>query len=462
MTYVCGRHLFNRRTGLVSAIVLATSPLYFGSAHYANLDLEVAVLISCTLLCFMTALKENNPYRNHFLFATYLFAALAVLTKGLIGIAFPSMIAGSWIILLWRWNAFKQIHLMKGILLFLMIVLPWYILVQKANPEFLHYFFVTQHFTRFLSAGEFNNKTPFWFYLPIVLAGFFPWTIFLIQALSRHLRKVLTDRKKNAASLFLLLWLAIIFVFFSIPHSKIIGYILPVFPALALLVGQYLSDQWETAQQRGIYWALVNFIVLSFILATLLFLLPKSGWIDVSPAIAPYSTVIAVTFLASAMGSLLFIKKDKLLPLFLICVSCNVIMLPVLVLGATHLNQNSAKPLAIYLKTTALPQDEVITYFKYYQDVPLYLGRRVTIVADWNSPTIPYRDNWRRELWIGMAFQKTDDWLINEKTFWQRFEGKKRVFVLLNENYFGQFKAQAKHYFILGRYNDIMLISNKL
>ena len=461
MTYICGRQLFNRRTGLISALVLGTSPLYFGLAHYANLDLEVAVFVSCTLLCFITAVQREGVIRSNFLFAAYFFSALAVLTKGLIGIAFPSMIAGAWILLLGRWTLLKKIRLPAGLMIFLVMVLPWYSLVQKANPEFLHYFFVNQQITRFLSAGEFNNKTPFWFYLPIVLIGFFPWTIFLAQALYNQCRKAWQAPQQHGTELFLLLWVVIIFLFFSIPRSKIIGYILPIFPALALLVGNYLSMVWENTQRKSILRATSMFIILSGLLAALLVGLPYVDWTDLPVAVSPYFMIMAAILIASA-GILYFLrKKGRFFALFITCIACNIGVLLTLTSSAAHLNQNSAKPLVSHLNAIIRPQDEVVTYYKFYQDVPLYLGRRVTIVADWHSPEIPYRDNWLRELWYGMAFQKTDDWLIDDTTFWQRYRSDRRMFVFLNENYFSQFKSQAKRYFILERYNDIILLSNK-
>ena len=84
-------------------------PLYFVGAHYANLDLEVAVWISGSLLFFITAIQSKKAYKKHLFIASYLFAAFAFLTKGLIGLAFPSMIVGTWIMLLSRWDVLKKI-----------------------------------------------------------------------------------------------------------------------------------------------------------------------------------------------------------------------------------------------------------------------------------------------------------------------------------------------------------------
>lgn len=455
-TYVCGRFLFDRRTALLSAIILSTTPLYFACAHYADLDLEVAVFISCSLLFFITATQLTSSLRHYFLYAAYLSAAFAFLTKGLIGIAFPGMIVGCWILLLNRWSILTKIHLLTGLLLFAAVVVPWYVFVEKANPGFLHYFFVTQQVTRFLSTGEFNNKTPIWFYLPIVLAGFFPWTIFLFQALYKQIRRVWQTPQQHANELFLLLWIMIIFGFFSIPHSKIIGYILPIFPALALLVGHYLSSIWETASRFAIF----LFIACSILLASILLVLPHYQWIDLATSLTPFLKAIAFIFIISAVSAVILLKQKNRQAFFILCTTCNVIFLLLLLASAPHLNQNSAKSLVQELKPIIKPQDEVITYFKYYQDVPLYLGQLVVIAANWQAPDIAYKDNWQRELWYGMPFQKTDQ-LINEDEFWKRWDSDNRVFVFLNDNYFNQFKLRAKSYFFLGKSNDIILLSNK-
>lgn len=461
ITYLAGRQLFNRRTGLISATILATAPLYFGSAHYANLDLEVAVLISSTLLCFITAIHSKNPIRTRLLYAVYIFSALAFLTKGMIGIAFPVMVIGVWIALVNRWEIIKKLHLIIGLILFFALVTPWYVFVQSMNPEFLHYFFVTQQVTRFLSAAEFNNKTPFWFYVPIVAIGFFPWTIFLVQALKKQLREIWLARHQYQTELFLFLWFLIIFVFFSIPRSKTIGYILPIFPALALLVGNYLSRVWENVDKKDMRIVIISFALIGVLLAAFLITLPYFHWIDFAPGFVPYLITIAIIFILSAVISFLFLQNKTPVHLFILCTVCSAFFLLTLTLGAPQLNQNSAKPLVEDLKTIIKPEDEVITYFKYYQDLPLYLGKRITIVTDWDSPEIARKDNWVRELSTGRAFQKTDDWLINEEKFWERWNSDKRVFVFVNENYFEQFKSHAQSYFFLGKYNDIILLSNK-
>jgi len=238
-TYIAGRLLFNRRAGILAAVMLATNPLYYGAAHYANLDLEVAVLISTTLLFSLVALQApSNRQRTVFILLAYVFCGLAALTKGLIGLAFPIMIIGAWITLLNRWNLLSKMRLLTGACIFIAITVPWYLLAQHANPQFFHFFFVTQQFQRFLTQADFNNPTAAWFYIPIVLAGFLPWSIFLFQALGQQIKNIWKNRNHHATELFLLLWLVIIFSFFSFPKSKTVGYILPIFSCACIINGK--------------------------------------------------------------------------------------------------------------------------------------------------------------------------------------------------------------------------------
>lgn len=455
VTYICGRQLFDRRTGLISACMLATAPLYFANAHYANLDLEVAVLISCTLLFFITGVRSKTTSRHIFLILAYIFAGLAFLTKGLIGLAFPVMIIGLWITLCWQWKLLTKIHLVKGLVLFAIIVIPWYYLAQLANPEFLHYFFVTQQVTRFLSTAAFNNPTPFWFYLPVVLLGFIPWSGFLLQAITSHIRNIWQARHEHQTEIFLLLWVSVIFLFFSIPHSKIITYILPIFPGIALLTGNYLSLTWNKV--TGIF----VIICINTLTALVLFSLAYYHWLNLPAAFNHYLYTMAIIFSLSTLFVLFCIHRKNMLPLFVVLITCNTLFLATVVMSAKHLNQNSAKPLIMQLKTILQPQDEVANYFKFYQDVPIYLEKRITLVANWKSSRIAYNDNWVRELWYGMPFQNTADWLITENVFWKRWYGKNRMFVFLGENYLSQFEKHTRHYYLIAKHNGILLLSNK-
>lgn len=453
MVYICGRMLFDRRSGVLSAFVLASSALYFVHAHYANLDLEVAVFISTSLLFFITAMHTNKLL---LLYGSYLFAALAFLTKGMIGIFFPTLIIGTWILLQWRFDILKKMHIFRGLLLFTVIVLPWYLLVQQRNPEFFHFFFITQQVTRFLSNAEFNNQSPFWFYLPIIFVGLFPWTGFILLATKETIAKLY-----QPTYLFLCLWASLILIFFSIPHSKIIGYILPVFPSLALIIGNYLSQAMEHNNRKQLNFNILIFQIINVLMAILLAITVYRKWVELPQDAHSYLYGIAIVQILASIVALLHYQQKSFAPLIATCISVSTMISLILLVAAPTLNQNSTKPLLSQLKTIIKPEDEIINYYKYYQDIPLYLERRVTVVNNWESPNIINVDNWARELWFGMPFQNTKEWLINEDMFWQRFQSSKHVYVFLNRNYFKQFKAHTNQYKIIAQHNDVILISNQ-
>jgi 4-amino-4-deoxy-L-arabinose transferase-like glycosyltransferase len=463
LTYVAGRVVFNRRTGFIAAIMLATSPLYYGGSHYANLDLEVASLVSDSLLCFLAAMNAAAMrWKNILLFAAYIFSALAVLTKGLIGIVFPAMIIGTWIIILNRWGLLKKIHFLGGVFIFGLITVPWYYLVQKANPEFFHYFFVTQQISRFLTMQEFNSKAAIWFYAPIVLAGFFPWTVFLFQAIVRGAALIWKDRQQYAAELFLLLWLVMIFIFFSVPRSKTVGYILPVFPACALLVANYLNVMWTRPKAKGIYAGIAFFAIFACLFSAFVF--ASSLWAvqwETPVKFIPYLRYMACVLLFAALGSIFLLSRQKTFAaLFSFLTAASMVVLLIFINSTPTINFKSIKPMAIALKSRLHDDDEVAMFYKYYHDLPIYLERRITIVADWHAADIEKHDNWLREMWYGMIFQNTQDWLIQEDVFWQRWHSNKRMYVVTDTDDYNNLKTKT-HAYIISQRNDDLLLSNR-
>src|SRR5258708_728963 len=126
-----------------------------------------------------------------------------------------------------------------GIAIMLAIALPWIIAVSIANPEFAHFFFIHEHFQRFLTQVH-HRTAPWWYFVPVLIAGMLPWTAMLGQALIAACKGDPGGRSFKPRR-FLLLYAAVIFLFFSASQSKLASYILPIFPALALLVGEWLT-----------------------------------------------------------------------------------------------------------------------------------------------------------------------------------------------------------------------------
>jgi 4-amino-4-deoxy-L-arabinose transferase-like glycosyltransferase len=175
--------------------------------------------------------------RRNWMLACWAGMALAVLSKGLIGIVLPGGVLVLYTLAARDWTLWRRLELLRGPLLFACIAVPWFVLVGLRNPEQPHFFFVHEHFDRFL-LKEHHREAAWWIFLALLAAGSIPWLGVLVQSLC-------AARKREAGRfqprLLLLIWVVFIIAFFSKSSSKLPGYILPVFPAVALLVGHYLA-----------------------------------------------------------------------------------------------------------------------------------------------------------------------------------------------------------------------------
>ncbi len=169
-------------------------------------------------------------------------AALATLSKGLIGVVFPGLVFLLWVALVGRWRRVRELLLSPAPVVFLLLAVPWFVLVEQRNPGFWRFFFVHEHLARFATA-EASRPGPIYYFVGVVLVGFLPWTFLLPRAfaLLRPWRR--ETFAEHADTLFFALWFLVILVFFSLSHSKLVPYILPAMPAAAALVGGWLVRQ---------------------------------------------------------------------------------------------------------------------------------------------------------------------------------------------------------------------------
>lgn len=226
-----------------SLLVLVTQPFFFGGAQFANLDMLVGGLIAgATLLAGEAALsaERGDSYKGR-LASAYLLAALGVLAKGLIGAALPGLALVAWLAWNGRLGLLGKLLWLPGLVLFLAVSAPWFVAMQMRFPDFLHYFFVYQQFQRFAEGG-FNNPMPFWFYPAAIALLTLPWSLLLPGAWQTSGLRL--EAKPTIRSL-MWIWPAVIVVFFSIPSSKLVGYVLPALPPLAYLIGEGLERKWR-------------------------------------------------------------------------------------------------------------------------------------------------------------------------------------------------------------------------
>ena len=234
LVFFAGRRLFSPEAGALGAAVLAGCPLYVMLGQINTLDMGLSFFLSAAIFAF--------ALQRFYLF--WAWCALAVLSKGLIGIVLPIGTIGLYVLIKRDWQLIGKMKLVSGPLVFLAIAAPWFIAVSIANDEFAHFFFVQEHFQRFTTKMH-GRYQPMWFFLPILAAGIAPWLLPFFSSSLSSLRtafqKERKDRHEFDSPMFLAIWISVVFVFFSISGSKLPSYILPMFPALALLIGRSLG-----------------------------------------------------------------------------------------------------------------------------------------------------------------------------------------------------------------------------
>ena len=323
--------------------VLATTPIFYGGAQYANHDMLVAGFISAAIAFTADAalsMQAGRSWRWQ-LAGGWVAAALGLLSKGLIGIVLPGGVIFFWMLLSGRGRQLIRLFWWPGPLLFLGMGAPWFLLMQQQFPEFLHYFFVYQHFQRF-SQGGFNNPQPLWFYPAVLGLTLLPWTPWLLARWRIGSANVASPPDDTTRTMRQLLWtwVIVITIFFSLPSSKLVGYVLPVVPPLLALVTEgFVSG--VSIRQR---WRIV--------------LLVLAGVVCIGGIIA-----------------------------------------------ARQADESSSETLAAAYRQNAR-RDEPLVFVRTYRfDVPFYAGLRdpVPVISEWHE-TIT-KDSWPKELADASAFR---------------------------------------------------------
>ncbi len=338
--YVFARRWCGERTARASLLVLATLPLFFLAAQFANLDMLVAGCITATVLAFADAVLAQQQGMTHrrALALAFVLAALGVLAKGLIGVVLPVLVAGVWILALRRPRALWLMLWPPGLVLFALVAAPWFVVMQQRFPDFLNYFFVVQHFKRFAETG-FNNAQPFWFYPAVLALASLPWFAWLWLA---RARSFWTDPQRRAVRWLMAIWLVVVVGFFSLPQSKLVGYVLPAVPPLAFLI----ADGFVSATGKKRLW------------------------------------------LASAIGA----------------VAIGIAVVATLSLGFDRSVRHLAHELAA--RRLAGEPIFFIDEYYYDVPFYARLREPVRVVEDWTSPDVAARDNWRKELFDAGRFDR--------------------------------------------------------
>ena len=384
LTYAAGRRLYNRPTGLAAAVVLGTCLIYFALSRILLIDMAVSVLVSATLFCFILGVNEpSGPRRRWWFCGLYAAAALATLAKGLIGFALPGAVMFLWLLIFNQWRRLLPMYLPSGAALFLVIAAPWHLLAAQRNPGWAHFYFVHEHWERFTTTTH-GRSAPFWYFVPILLLGLFPWVGFLFSAVREAVAGGWARRRENATAWFLLTWVGFIFLFFSKSQSKLIPYILPVFPALAVLIGAWVARRWAERKVSPLRVELRVFAFLAGLLgAALLITVLKPGLIrdtEQAEAVRPYGLAMGAVLLVGGVLAPWFGRRRGVLAGLGTVVVTIVAFYVGLLLAAPGLNRPSTRDLAVVAREKIKPADAVFHYWGFFHDFVYYSGRAVGLV----------------------------------------------------------------------------------
>jgi len=387
LTYAAARRLYGRNAGLISATVLGTGLLYFGTGRFLVLDMPVSVLMGATLFCFILALEEPPGTRRRWLFyGLYASAGLATLTKGFIGFLVTGAVMFLWLLIFNQWKRLRPLYLPSGAALFLLIAAPWHVLAAMHNETWAHRYIYFEHWARFTTT-EHGRFQPWHYFIWILLGGLFPWMAFLWPAVRDAVRGGWAKRGENATAWFFVTWVAFIFLFFTKSQSKLPAYILPVFPALAVLIGRWLAGVMaDPAGLRRLRWSLRGFSFASGLLAAALIVtVMRPGLIIHDPAQAaalriPAMGLATILILGGVNVPILARLRGSRAAVAGMAVTA-ALFLGGLTFAVPDIYKPGTKELALLVKAQVQPGDRVMHYFDFFHDFTFYAERTVDVVA---------------------------------------------------------------------------------
>jgi 4-amino-4-deoxy-L-arabinose transferase-like glycosyltransferase len=312
-----GRRVWSTEVGLTAAAMMLVSPLAFGMARVVILDAVFATLVVGSLISLYCATearaaavdpagaaKGDGAWRRWALLC-WAFIGLGILTKGPVALLIP-LIAG--IPYGVRRRALRAVLYPPAIVLAALIVAPWVAEMSKELPGYVHYVAVTETWAR-ITSDKLHRTQPFWYFIPVLLAGTFPWICMAIAGLWNRRRRP-SGAGRDSRILFLLLWVVLPFLFFSLSRSKLPHYLLPLVPAVALLAAVFATER-RDAPPPGRTSGAVTLCLLGVVAIGATFAIHTGARVDPATlaAVQPFLWVFGVTSIVA--GGLGLVAKPR-------------------------------------------------------------------------------------------------------------------------------------------------------
>jgi 4-amino-4-deoxy-L-arabinose transferase-like glycosyltransferase len=371
---LAARRLWGVGAAIRTAALLPSMLLFLIMGQLLTLDMSLTVYMTVALAAFLTAQSADARHERLLMLVAWAATALGVLTKGPVAAAIPGAVLVLYSLWSRDFSPWRRLHAAAGVALFLVIALPWYAVAAHRVPGFLEFFFIHEHVARFLTPSA-NREQVFWFFVPVLLLGSLPWTVPALRALCRgwRLRTAGFDPR-----LFLRLWVLFVLVFFSVSDSKLIPYVLPALPALALLAASLPEELLERDLKRTAVLTLA--VALALALACLLVpghVAPSERTPYFLPLVRPLAQIAALLGVSGVYVLAQQRRGATRSAVFLAAGWC---------LSGLLLTQAAAGVAPVYSGVElarALPKPDAPVYSvaTYDQTLPFYWGRTLRLVA---------------------------------------------------------------------------------
>lgn len=423
--YWFAKRLSGPRVAALSAAVLATCAGFAAYAQIPELDMLLTALFCWGLWCFYAGFElKLSPRLN--LHLSYALFSLGCLVKGPVSFVLGGAVIFWYLTLTRQWSRWRELYLPTGAALCALVTLPWFIAICAREPQFFDFFIIREHVQRF--ASKVHHRTGgWWYFLPVLAGGMFPWICALPAALKERFSSVRAQGFSRArADIFLFLWVFLIFAFFSVSSSKRPPYILLVFPPLAHWVAQWLSARLESGEGMTKAFA-VPLLVLDALLG-IAFIVAPQYIRDLGPEAANAFFLPGLFLLLSAAHLAVECWRKRATGIFYAVLSGSVIFLALALFASISLDRMlSRKHMAAAIMSEYKEGEVIISYDanyeRFFQSMSFYTGRRVLIYG------VP------GELEFGMREEpRRDEYFLPHEQAMKLLQSGTRVYLIAKQN----------------------------
>jgi 4-amino-4-deoxy-L-arabinose transferase-like glycosyltransferase len=382
-TAFAARRLAPGRSWVFAALAFAGSWGFFIGGQFLTLDMGLTFFLAAAMLAFVLSRHEGSSARaeRNWMLLAWAALACAVLSKGLVAVVIPGLVLALYCAVERDLSPLRRMRWVPGLAVFAAIALPWFLLVQHRNPEFFRFFFIYEHFERYLLPDH-HRPGPWWYFVPVILVGLWPWTPAVPGAIARAWKAPTEGFKIDR---FLLIWAAVVIVFFSASHSKLPGYILPAVPAILLLFARHYPAMSERLRRSPALASLASGVFLAALAPALPALSETFAWTGCDSAYSVWLFGAGLALSAAGIAALVLQRHARYEAAFAAVSLGSLIAIQLAVSGTHVLDERYSSERLIEtivgddLRFPSHPPFYSVA--SYDQSVPFYLGRSVTLVG---------------------------------------------------------------------------------